>query len=119
VTQEKISELREAVSQAGSLYKERRKYLRFVTHQGLTAREALEKIGDTARSALSKAKSFLAKSLRDRLLAPHLVYPSHGLLDKVSYEINVVCDNSSWIFLARSSGSMIFAPIRWSSLVRE
>ena len=59
--QEKISELREAVSQARSLYEERRKYLRFVTHQGLTAREALEKIGGAARSALSKAKSFLAR----------------------------------------------------------
>ena len=57
--------LREALQALRSLYEERRRYLRFTTHQGLAAKEALARIARGAReaagTALEKAKELLAR----------------------------------------------------------
>lgn len=57
----KAMELRELLASLRETYEERRKYLRFVTHEGLSAREAMKRLGAGAASALSRAKGLLAR----------------------------------------------------------
>jgi len=59
-------ELEEAAGKLRSLYEERRRFLSFVTHRGLSAREALEKAKAGASSALEAARSTLRR-LAERL----------------------------------------------------
>jgi hypothetical protein len=59
--EEASGKLGEVLAALKRLYEERRSYLRFVTHQGLSARQALEKLGAAAGSALEKAKELLAQ----------------------------------------------------------
>lgn len=54
-------ELEDAVKKLRGLYEERRSYLRFVTHQGLRARDVAQKLRSGAGSALEAARSALGR----------------------------------------------------------